>query len=725
MSKLPLWRDIFSSHLPVNLQEMYPTPIEQDGNPAPLGIAEREMTDAQMKKREEIVKSMKDEKDDFERRYPGRGKEVMYATATKMAMEEDALSEASETFTVMAIDDANPVWKQGGYNYKPNIKVIDQHVNIERNEIVTAAKMLRQKHPNATISVEKKTGTIVKVFKPGQVIKESTNRPIRVGDYVHAGFAVKGGAGFSGRVDKIDGNHVYVNVGKDKSVQFKNDPLQKWGDRIIKAPIKNVSLQEAEHDTKYQEYFRAQLKKHGYDSPADIPDDKKDDFFNAVDKGYNATNESLQLDEKNVPTNPELWSRAKAAAKRKFDVYPSAYANGWAAKWYKKRGGDWRTEEKEAYNLSDPEQREFGTNSLATIYKSSTPGELRESDDQEMALAQLHSIASKSTEVRDMLKDVMIDDIPAWIQDKLSVSDHSISAILDYYESESTDDLNDSVSETPIAESPSSVVEASKDPMVPLRVQAAMVIAKSLGGVKGSGQTADFRVSGSTPESIVNQAIRVWVSGSHTPEAWKLGGQMLKVAKSMGIKWDEKLIRPSTRKAIGLAEADERDVDQARMMRARQLARGDIAAKDDKLNLITSPRMQAAMVIAKSLGSVKGSGQTANFNVSGGTPESIVNQAVRVWLSGSHSNEGWALGAKMLKVAKSMGIKWDEKILKGKLGPITIKKLGLAEADAETIALRNKHKQQATALKLQQAREKMSLRQRKLQQQQARTDPGS
>ena len=28
---------------------------------------------------------MKDKKADFEKRYPGRGKEVMYATATKMA----------------------------------------------------------------------------------------------------------------------------------------------------------------------------------------------------------------------------------------------------------------------------------------------------------------------------------------------------------------------------------------------------------------------------------------------------------------------------------------------------------------------------------------------------------------------------------------------------------------------------------------------------------------
>ena len=42
------------------------------------------------------------------------------------------------------------------------------------------------------------------------------------------------------------------------------------------------------------------------------------------------------------PTNPALWSRVKAEAKKKFDVYPSAYANAWASKEYKKRGGGWR-----------------------------------------------------------------------------------------------------------------------------------------------------------------------------------------------------------------------------------------------------------------------------------------------------------------------------------------------------------------------------------------------
>ena len=48
-------------------------------------IDEKTLTKMEMKKREEIVKSMKDNASDFEKRYPGRGKEVMYATATKMA----------------------------------------------------------------------------------------------------------------------------------------------------------------------------------------------------------------------------------------------------------------------------------------------------------------------------------------------------------------------------------------------------------------------------------------------------------------------------------------------------------------------------------------------------------------------------------------------------------------------------------------------------------------
>jgi len=46
--------------------------------------------------------------------------------------------------------------------------------------------------------------------------------------------------------------------------------------------------------------------------------------------------------EENKPTNPSKWSYYKAQAKKKFDVYPSAYANAWAAKQYKAAGGGWK-----------------------------------------------------------------------------------------------------------------------------------------------------------------------------------------------------------------------------------------------------------------------------------------------------------------------------------------------------------------------------------------------
>ena len=48
-------------------------------------LQEKTLTAAETKKKEEIVKSMKGSAADFEKRYPGRGKEVMYATATKQA----------------------------------------------------------------------------------------------------------------------------------------------------------------------------------------------------------------------------------------------------------------------------------------------------------------------------------------------------------------------------------------------------------------------------------------------------------------------------------------------------------------------------------------------------------------------------------------------------------------------------------------------------------------
>ena len=73
----------------------------------------------------------------------------------------------------------------------------------------------------------------------------------------------------------------------------------------------------------------------------------------------------MELTEKNVPTDSSKWSYYKSQAKKKFDVYPSAYANGWAAKQYKAAGGGWETENKESvdendsYSIRDDKGRPF------------------------------------------------------------------------------------------------------------------------------------------------------------------------------------------------------------------------------------------------------------------------------------------------------------------------------------------------------------------------------
>jgi hypothetical protein len=98
-----------------------------------------------------------------------------------------------------------------------------------------------------------------------------------------------------------------------------------------------------------------QIIKNGHDWADDHVSEAKnnmdqvfDFFMNETKKGDTVSNvdnlnEMEEIDEsKNCPTQPSKWAASKAAAKAKFDVYPSAYANGWAAKNYKAKGGGWK-----------------------------------------------------------------------------------------------------------------------------------------------------------------------------------------------------------------------------------------------------------------------------------------------------------------------------------------------------------------------------------------------
>ncbi len=73
---------------------------------------------------------------------------------------------------------------------------------------------------------------------------------------------------------------------------FKEIMQQKVADRL---DVERQTIFKEDSSEAYKKYFDSMLKKWNVSSPKDIPADKKDDFFKAVDKGYKAKNESCGL----------------------------------------------------------------------------------------------------------------------------------------------------------------------------------------------------------------------------------------------------------------------------------------------------------------------------------------------------------------------------------------------------------------------------------------------
>ena len=94
--------------------------------------------------------------------------------------------------------------------------------------------------------------------------------------------------------------------------------------------------------------FKATLGKQGMEESFEVPTQEGLDLLWLCE-------DAQALMEKNKPTKPELWAQAKSKARAKFDVYPSAYANGWAVKWYNEQGGGWKSvsEGKTFFNFVD------------------------------------------------------------------------------------------------------------------------------------------------------------------------------------------------------------------------------------------------------------------------------------------------------------------------------------------------------------------------------------
>ena len=138
----------------------------------------------------------------------------------------------------------------------------------------------------------------------------------------------------------------WVNIGK--KVDGKHPPCGTSGEKrgyakcVPAAKAAGMSKKEKESATQRKRAAQNDADRGGKNSSGQ---GKKPIYVSTKPK-----NETMNIEErinlfleKNCPTDPGKWSASKSAAKSKFDVYPSAYANGWAAKNYKGKGGGWKT----------------------------------------------------------------------------------------------------------------------------------------------------------------------------------------------------------------------------------------------------------------------------------------------------------------------------------------------------------------------------------------------
>jgi hypothetical protein len=144
-------------------------------------INEKTLTSAETKEKERIVKSMKSKAADFEKRYPGRGKEVMYATATKMAKKiaEQTIDEAKLSKTERRAKQAQ---KPDTPKRPKHVVQLDldqaalREVGSKRLKDSTTGKKKTTKVEPAKINVKGSEGKVVRTVSTGDFHKEKLGK---------------------------------------------------------------------------------------------------------------------------------------------------------------------------------------------------------------------------------------------------------------------------------------------------------------------------------------------------------------------------------------------------------------------------------------------------------------------------------------------------------------------------------------------------------------------
>lgn len=404
-------------------------------------VTEREMTDAEKTERERLVKGMKKAKGDFEKRYPGRGKEVMYATATKRAMGEEGMTQVP----------------------------------------LSAGARVNVRHKGKTV--------------PGKVVRFDK------GDAHGSPFYV---------VDV--GEYASIKVPAHKVMQEVMDASPNSGGRTPSS-AKNASYPYSWECMQCNHTWRS--NESGQTSPVRCPKcgaSGEDDILpGPADQVMQEAPASATVS--CADCGQPLTAAEKKKASRTCDACDLAQRNDFD----RRRGMDEAPDHEEHPMHVD---LQFDGDDVSAT------------DDQDMMLAQLDAIASRASKLHQTLGQVAIHEVPAWIQDKVSIADHNLNAILDYYMYETA-----------------TLTEAEKGATkgeIAWFLQPAHVVAKMLNG-------ADYVPVGVKAEDIVNNAVIEFLKSSHTTETWKAAGSALSAVHDVaGVNWDMSLVKPALQQAMGI-----------------------------------------------------------------------------------------------------------------------------------------------------------------------------
>jgi hypothetical protein len=127
-------------------------------------------------------------------------------------------------------------------------------------------------------------------------------------------------------VGDAEKNEVNWPISKSEDYESDNEEEDKWD-----------NLQKACWSGYKQEGMK---EKNGRMVPNCVPVNKSMDSED-LDKAKEKYEDVIKP-RKGEPADKELYSRIVSEAKKKFDTYPSAYANGWVVQEYKRRGGTYK-----------------------------------------------------------------------------------------------------------------------------------------------------------------------------------------------------------------------------------------------------------------------------------------------------------------------------------------------------------------------------------------------